>query len=192
MLRCRRIFFRSKLLLLLLCAAAICVYYPFKAVDQRLCACAKCVSEDARLRQLRLNSSFQPFLTADLVLSEDAFSWWRVSVHQLFIRVLNEHLKLGLTDSFWYVRQRLQIEKRSFSAYKMTVNTIFKIFPRNPDVIQPKPDRCITCAVVGNSVNLRGSSYGPLIDSHGIVIRYIQSEVALFKHLTPPRRKDSS
>ncbi|XDV33922.1 hypothetical protein PO909_004164 [Leuciscus waleckii] len=33
------------------------------------------------------------------------------------------------------------------------------------------PDRCRTCAVVGNSGNLLGSNYGQLIDSHDFVIR---------------------
>ncbi|XP_019206617.1 CMP-N-acetylneuraminate-beta-galactosamide-alpha-2,3-sialyltransferase 1-like isoform X2 [Oreochromis niloticus] len=39
------------------------------------------------------------------------------------------------------------------------------------DVEEPRPDRCRSCAVVGNSGNLRGSQYGPLIDFHDIVIR---------------------
>ncbi|KAG7257876.1 hypothetical protein CRUP_003154, partial [Coryphaenoides rupestris] len=34
------------------------------------------------------------------------------------------------------------------------------------------PDRCRICAVVGNSVNLLGSRYGPLIDIHDVVIRF--------------------
>ncbi|XP_056154766.1 CMP-N-acetylneuraminate-beta-galactosamide-alpha-2,3-sialyltransferase 1-like, partial [Lampris incognitus] len=37
--------------------------------------------------------------------------------------------------------------------------------------LDPRPDRCRTCAVVGNSDNLKGSHYGPLIDINDVVIR---------------------
>uniref|UniRef100_A0A3P9BWJ9 ST3 beta-galactoside alpha-2,3-sialyltransferase 1 n=1 Tax=Maylandia zebra TaxID=106582 RepID=A0A3P9BWJ9_9CICH len=62
-------------------------------------------------------------------------------------------------------------ESRSFRVYETTVANLFQIFPQNPDVIQPKYDHCRTCAVVGNSGNLRRSHYGPLIDLHEVVIR---------------------
>ncbi|XP_078479092.1 CMP-N-acetylneuraminate-beta-galactosamide-alpha-2,3-sialyltransferase 1-like [Lampetra planeri] len=61
----------------------------------------------------------------------------------------------------------LQFEKRSLSVYQSAVDNLFKIFPPIPDV----PDRCGTCAVVGNSGGLRGSRYGRLIDAHDAVMR---------------------
>ncbi|XP_062327522.1 ST3 beta-galactoside alpha-2,3-sialyltransferase 8 [Osmerus eperlanus] len=37
--------------------------------------------------------------------------------------------------------------------------------------VAPHPNQCRTCAVVGNSGNLLGASYGKLIDTHNTVIR---------------------
>ncbi|GLD45546.1 CMP-N-acetylneuraminate-beta-galactosamide-alpha-2,3-sialyltransferase 1-like protein, partial [Lates japonicus] len=65
----------------------------------------------------------------------------------------------------------LQAEKRNFDSYSTTVNTLFKMFPPSPDLIEPSPGRCRTCAVVGNSANLLGSHYGPLIDFNDVIIR---------------------
>ncbi|XP_056277342.1 CMP-N-acetylneuraminate-beta-galactosamide-alpha-2,3-sialyltransferase 1-like [Pseudoliparis swirei] len=67
--------------------------------------------------------------------------------------------------------KRLQVDRRNFNAYKETVNKMFQMFPRNTEVEPPSRDRCRTCAVVGNSVNLKRSHYGPLIDFQDFVIR---------------------
>ncbi|XP_065327145.1 CMP-N-acetylneuraminate-beta-galactosamide-alpha-2,3-sialyltransferase 1-like [Pelmatolapia mariae] len=140
---------RSRVLVFLMCFTCIGVYlktgYHFTdyAVDQKLCACIKCLSEDKQLLLDRSNRSVQPFLTANLNLSQNEFNWWK----------------------------DLQTERRSFRVYETTVANLFQMFPRNPDVIQPKYGHCRTCAVVGNSGNLRRSHYGPLIDLHEVVIR---------------------
>ncbi|KAM9737176.1 CMP-N-acetylneuraminate-beta-galactosamide-alpha-2,3-sialyltransferase 1-like isoform 2-T2 [Menidia menidia] len=144
----------SKLpLLILLCVTAAMLFFGthsdmildyLQPKDARLCACEKCLAEDPQMPQDRFKRSIQPFLSIRQNLSEEDFSWWK----------------------------HLQSEKRGLSAYKATVKKLFEILPSSPDPTEPSsPDRCRTCAVVGNSVNLRGSYYGPLIDFKDVVIR---------------------
>ncbi|KAM9385164.1 CMP-N-acetylneuraminate-beta-galactosamide-alpha-2,3-sialyltransferase 1-like [Pholidichthys leucotaenia] len=105
--------------------------------------CKHCRSEDEPLLRHHANSSVEPFLMVDYKLSEDAFNWWKI----------------------------LQAEHRSFSTYKTTVDRLFQMFSPSPDVVKFSKDHYRTCAVVGNSGNLKGSHYGPLINSHDVVIR---------------------
>lgn len=74
-------------------------------------------------------------------------------------------------SSLFLICQGLQAEKRNFDSYSTTVNTLFKMFPPSPSLIEPSPGHCRTCAVVGNSGNLLGSHYGPLIDFNDVIIR---------------------
>ncbi|XP_043072945.1 CMP-N-acetylneuraminate-beta-galactosamide-alpha-2,3-sialyltransferase 1-like [Puntigrus tetrazona] len=55
--------------------------------------------------------------------------------------------------------------------YTEAVDQLFSLFPDEEHYSDAGPDRCRTCAVVGNSGNLLGSHYGPLIDFHDFVIR---------------------
>ncbi|KTF84714.1 hypothetical protein cypCar_00017373, partial [Cyprinus carpio] len=55
--------------------------------------------------------------------------------------------------------------------YTEVVDQLFPLFPDKEHYSDTGPDRCRTCAVVGNSGNLLGSKYGPLIDFHDFVIR---------------------
>uniref|UniRef100_M4A1W0 CMP-N-acetylneuraminate-beta-galactosamide-alpha-2,3-sialyltransferase 1 n=1 Tax=Xiphophorus maculatus TaxID=8083 RepID=M4A1W0_XIPMA len=106
-------------------------------------ACDSCMSENSGLLSSRLNRSVEPVLSLKTNLSEEAFRWWK----------------------------RLQNERRDFRFFKKMVHKLFQIFPRRPKLRKQSPYTCRTCAVVGNSANLKRSHYGPLIDYQDVVIR---------------------
>uniref|UniRef100_A0A3B5L3R7 ST3 beta-galactoside alpha-2,3-sialyltransferase 1 n=1 Tax=Xiphophorus couchianus TaxID=32473 RepID=A0A3B5L3R7_9TELE len=107
------------------------------------CRCDKCFSKENVFLNQHLNRSIEPFLSATTILSRDEYDWWR----------------------------RLQSNRQNFSYFKATLDKLFKIISPSPVLEKPKTEGCRTCAVVGNSVNLKGSRYGPLIDFQDIVIR---------------------
>ncbi|XP_023200753.1 CMP-N-acetylneuraminate-beta-galactosamide-alpha-2,3-sialyltransferase 1-like [Xiphophorus maculatus] len=107
------------------------------------CRCEKCFSKENVFLNQHLNRSIEPFLSATTILSGDEYDWWR----------------------------RLQSNRQNFSYFKATLDKLFKIISPSPVLEKPQTEGCRTCAVVGNSVNLKGSRYGPLIDFQDIVIR---------------------
>ncbi|XP_034748018.1 CMP-N-acetylneuraminate-beta-galactosamide-alpha-2,3-sialyltransferase 1-like [Etheostoma cragini] len=139
---------KERAIIFLLCVTTLCVswrgFMPCNLPrDQSLCACERCLSEDDPWFKKRFNKSVEPFLSANYNLSDDDFNWWKC----------------------------LQSEKGNYSTFRATVARLFLTVPPSPDVLESSPDRCRTCAVVGNSVNLRRSHYGPIIDIHDIIIR---------------------
>ncbi|KAM7372853.1 hypothetical protein PAMP_007748 [Pampus punctatissimus] len=139
---------RTIVVITLLCITAFMVFsrsmwiLSVHSEEKRHCACHKCLTEgDPWFKEL-INASPEPFLSRKYVTPEDAFNWWK-----------------------------RQLEKRGYSFYNTTVNNLFQMFPPIPPLIKSSNDRCRTCAVVGNSGNLKGSHYGTLIDLHDIVIR---------------------
>ncbi|PWA15310.1 hypothetical protein CCH79_00008585 [Gambusia affinis] len=143
-----RMSFKLKLLALQLSATVgLLLVLQFNELSQLqfqdLCACDSCVSENKGSLSGRLNRSVEPVLSWTTDLSEEAFSWWK----------------------------SLQNERRDFRFFKKTVHKLFQIFPRRTELRKQNSGTCRTCAVVGNSVNLKGSHYGPLIDYQDVVMR---------------------
>ncbi|CAJ1083607.1 CMP-N-acetylneuraminate-beta-galactosamide-alpha-2%2C3-sialyltransferase 1-like [Xyrichtys novacula] len=138
-----------KVLLLVSCLTVFLVFMSGYLKDTPLSLdvgsgspCQQCLSDDQWFAA-RFNKSVEPFLSAEHTLPKDAFNWWKY----------------------------LQNEKRSYDVYSETVRNLFQVFPATPNVQKPSPNHCRTCAVVGNSGNLKGSCYGPLINSHNIILR---------------------
>ncbi|XP_067364158.1 CMP-N-acetylneuraminate-beta-galactosamide-alpha-2,3-sialyltransferase 1-like [Channa argus] len=139
----------SRVFIFLLCISAVALFFSsswylsfYFLKKPRLSACDKCLTEDDPWFRELITSSPKPFLSK-YITSEEVFNWWKL----------------------------LQREQRNFTFYNATVDNLFKMFRPIPDVLESSPDRCRSCAVVGNSVNLKGSHYGPLIDFHDIVMR---------------------
>ncbi|KAM9823808.1 CMP-N-acetylneuraminate-beta-galactosamide-alpha-2,3-sialyltransferase 1-like [Neosynchiropus ocellatus] len=122
---------------------------PDILVGTKSCPCDICLSESSAWFRRCINKSVEPILSTRSKLSENDFNWWR----------------------------RLQHESRDFQFYRETVANLFKLFPSPADVTKPGPNHYRTCSVVGNSVNLKKSKYGQLIDSHDAVLRMNSAQV---------------
>ncbi|KAI7798533.1 putative CMP-N-acetylneuraminate-beta-galactosamide-alpha-2 [Triplophysa rosa] len=118
---------------------------PENVYMESSCSCQTCVMDfmEDEWFAYRHNPTVPPLLNRkNSVLRQDVYRWWMGLQHS--------SLKVNYTD---------------------IVDQLFTLFPDEDHYSDPGPDRCRTCAVVGNSGNLIGSRYGPLIDFHDVVIR---------------------
>ncbi|XP_029416183.1 CMP-N-acetylneuraminate-beta-galactosamide-alpha-2,3-sialyltransferase 1 isoform X2 [Nannospalax galili] len=117
-----------------------------KLIKQRPCTCTHCISQSkvSSWFDQRFNQTMQPLLTAsNAMMEEDTYQWW--------LRLQRERKPNNLSD---------------------IVKELFSLVPGNVDpVLDKRSVGCRRCAVVGNSGNLRASSYGSDIDSHDFVLR---------------------
>uniref|UniRef100_A0A671M411 ST3 beta-galactoside alpha-2,3-sialyltransferase 1 n=1 Tax=Sinocyclocheilus anshuiensis TaxID=1608454 RepID=A0A671M411_9TELE len=117
-----------------------------------LCRNSQCENEDTNLSYLdglrTMSLLCKPVLTKP-------FSLMLILSFQIFVQ--------GLQPSMFRVN------------YTKVVDQMFSLFPDEEHYSDAGPDRCRTCAVVGNSANLLGSHYGSLIDFHDVVIRINKS-----------------
>ncbi|KAK1173052.1 CMP-N-acetylneuraminate-beta-galactosamide-alpha-2,3-sialyltransferase 1-like [Acipenser oxyrinchus oxyrinchus] len=108
------------------------------------CACEHCVSEahTSPWFDERFNHSIRPLMSENTVLSEDTYIWW----------------------------QMLQRAKDPANLTAV-MKELFNIIPSKEMYLDWGASRCRKCAVIGNSGNLKGSSYGSQIDLNDFVFR---------------------
>ncbi|KAM3928834.1 CMP-N-acetylneuraminate-beta-galactosamide-alpha-2,3-sialyltransferase 1 [Leptodactylus fuscus] len=127
----------------------------FMTSVRRPCSCKTCVSktEVSPWFDERFNISFPPIMTKqNNMVSGSTYKWW----------------------------MKLQDEKNPADLNKV-IEELFNIIPGDSNVLDHNPSRCRTCAVVGNSGNLKGSEYGQDIDAHDFVLRMNQGPTAKYE-----------
>ncbi|XP_040288111.1 CMP-N-acetylneuraminate-beta-galactosamide-alpha-2,3-sialyltransferase 1 [Bufo bufo] len=130
-------------------------FIRFISSVRRSCSCETCVSEPESPLWFneRFNLSIPPLLTKqNSVVSESTYKWW----------------------------MRLQDDKNPMDINK-AIEEIFKVIPGDNSLLNHNPYRCRTCAIVGNSGNLKGSDYGQDIDAHDFVLRMNHAPTARFE-----------
>uniref|UniRef100_A0A3Q4FYR3 ST3 beta-galactoside alpha-2,3-sialyltransferase 1 n=1 Tax=Neolamprologus brichardi TaxID=32507 RepID=A0A3Q4FYR3_NEOBR len=158
---------KSRVLIsLLLCIAVMPMFfspswnlsvYSFGPWKSSFCSCLKCIRDGDPWFREQIDASPEPFLPRKHSISENDFLWWK----------------------------KIKQEKYDFAFFNATVDKVFEMLPIISEDVEPKPDRCRVCAVVGNSGNLNGSRYGPLIDLHDFVIstlEYLGLYCAMFNY----------
>ncbi|XP_069099951.1 CMP-N-acetylneuraminate-beta-galactosamide-alpha-2,3-sialyltransferase 2-like isoform X2 [Pleurodeles waltl] len=127
-----------------ICMGQSSPYCSFRSIGPRPCGCKQCISEKGVSAWFdeRFNSSVNPLLTAqNPEIPVNVQRWW---------------LKLQGSNNEGQVQEALD-----------------KLFAEIPaeDLYSARGEtQCRTCAVVGNSGNLKGSKYGERIDSHHFVL----------------------
>ncbi|XP_065141935.1 CMP-N-acetylneuraminate-beta-galactosamide-alpha-2,3-sialyltransferase 1-like [Paramisgurnus dabryanus] len=96
---------------------------------------------------------------------EDWFCKRYAPTVQLFLNSRNSALNANVSK--WWMR----LFGTHGANYTTLVGNLFQLLPDKEHNSDIHPHRCRTCAVVGNSGNLLGSRYGPLIDSKSFVMR---------------------
>ncbi|XP_036432615.1 CMP-N-acetylneuraminate-beta-galactosamide-alpha-2,3-sialyltransferase 2-like [Colossoma macropomum] len=130
-------------------------YIQLNLNSEEMCACIQCMAES----------------------EEDP--WFTERYKNLVPKFLSrQNSELSPNTRKWWERLQGRPTKKNYSA---VVETLFSLFPDEEHYLDAGPHRCRTCAVVGNSGNLEGSHYGPLIDAHDFVIRMNKGPTAGFE-----------
>ncbi|KAM4026538.1 CMP-N-acetylneuraminate-beta-galactosamide-alpha-2,3-sialyltransferase 1 isoform 1-T2 [Anomaloglossus baeobatrachus] len=127
----------------------------FMTSVRRPCSCETCVSEaeNSVWFDERFNYTIPPLMTKQSnMVSEITYKWWT----------------------------RLQGEKKPMEINK-AIEEMFNVIPGHNNLQDQNPYRCRTCAVVGNSGNLKGSEYGGEIDGHSFVFRMNHAPTAKYE-----------
>ncbi|XP_029613631.1 CMP-N-acetylneuraminate-beta-galactosamide-alpha-2,3-sialyltransferase 2 [Salmo trutta] len=79
-----------------------------------------------------------------------------------------DNIQLPADVYYWWVMLQPQFKPHTI---QQVLLRLFQVIPGRSPYGSWDPARCLRCAVVGNSGNLRGAGYGPTIDGHNYIMR---------------------
>ncbi|XP_023257343.1 CMP-N-acetylneuraminate-beta-galactosamide-alpha-2,3-sialyltransferase 2 [Seriola lalandi dorsalis] len=79
-----------------------------------------------------------------------------------------DNIQLPSDVYYWWVMLQPQFKPHSI---QQVLLRLFQVIPGRSPYGSWDPGRCLRCAVVGNSGNLRGAGYGATIDGHNYIMR---------------------
>ncbi|XP_076123394.1 CMP-N-acetylneuraminate-beta-galactosamide-alpha-2,3-sialyltransferase 2 [Alosa pseudoharengus] len=118
---------------------------PLDSAQQKTCACPRCVADPG------VSDWFDENYDPDI-----SPVWMR------------DNIQLPSDVYYWWVMLQPQFKPHSI---QQVLLRLFQVIPGRSPYGSWDPGRCLRCAVVGNSGNLRGAGYGPLIDKHNYIMR---------------------
>ncbi|XP_066540785.1 CMP-N-acetylneuraminate-beta-galactosamide-alpha-2,3-sialyltransferase 2 [Hoplias malabaricus] len=118
---------------------------PAEGVLQKTCACVRCVGDPG------VSDWFDENYDPDI-----SPVWTR------------DNIQLPSDVYYWWVMLQPQFKPHSI---QQVLLRLFQVIPGRSPYGSWDPARCLRCAVVGNSGNLRGAGYGPVIDVHNYIMR---------------------
>ncbi|KAL2093179.1 hypothetical protein ACEWY4_010491 [Coilia grayii] len=118
---------------------------PSDGAQQKTCACPRCVADPG------VSDWFDENYDPDI-----SPVWTR------------DNIQLPSDVYYWWVMLQPQFKPHSI---QQVLLRLFQVIPGRSPYGSWDPGRCLRCAVVGNSGNLREAGYGPLIDRHNYIMR---------------------
>ncbi|KAM7396169.1 hypothetical protein PAMP_019231 [Pampus punctatissimus] len=118
---------------------------PPDTQQQKTCACSRCVGDPG------VSDWFDENYDPDI-----SPVWTR------------DNIQLPSDVYYWWVMLQPQFKPHSI---QQVLLRLFQVIPGRSPYGSWDPGRCLRCAVVGNSGNLRGAGYGPTIDGHNYIMR---------------------
>uniref|UniRef100_A0A672P6J6 ST3 beta-galactoside alpha-2,3-sialyltransferase 2 n=1 Tax=Sinocyclocheilus grahami TaxID=75366 RepID=A0A672P6J6_SINGR len=112
---------------------------------QKTCACSQCVGDPG------ISDWFDENYDPD--------------ISPVWIR---DNIQLPSDVYYWWVMLQPQFKPHNI---QQVLQRLFQVIPGRSPYGSWDPARCLRCAVVGNSGNLREAGYGPVIDGHDFIMR---------------------